>query len=100
MLAIGFAAVVVRLKMASVMADMALVQSGLISQTGMVPVPDIVVGTDLVQKKNVFAAGGIAISLTGMVYAMTGIRFPSTGTVPLPTGLISGMTGIVAEVNL
>ncbi len=100
MLAIGFAAVVVRLKMASLMADMVLVQSGLISQTGMVPVPDIVVGTGLVQKKNVFLAAGIALYLTGMVHTMTGIRFPLTGTVPSTTGLILRMTGIVAEANL
>jgi hypothetical protein len=75
-LAIGFAAVVGRLKMASVMAEMVLVQIGLISQTGIVPVSDIVVGTGLVQKKKVFAAAGIVLSLTGTVFAMTGISFP------------------------
>jgi hypothetical protein len=99
-LAVGFAAVVGRLKMESLMADMVLVQIGLISQTGMVPVSDIVVGIGWVQKNTVFAEAGIVLFLTGTMHPMTGISFPPAGMVLLPAGLISRMTGIVAEVNL
>jgi hypothetical protein len=97
--AIGFAAVVGRLRRANVMAEKAVVQIGLFVQTGMVPVSDMVVGTGSMQKKTVFAASGIVLYRTGMEYVLTGIRLPLSGMVLLLAGLIVEMTGIVVGVN-
>jgi hypothetical protein len=98
-LAVGFAAVVGRLCRANVMAEKVIGQIGLLAQTVMAPVSEMVVGTGWVQKNTVFATSGIALYRTGMAYTLTGIRLPLSGMVLLLTGLIVEMTGVVVGVD-